>query len=63
MGAVQDRAHAGNGLTGYPRRGACYGAEAPAQAPCSAGPDGELQGRILDLDEARTTIATEGVKA
>jgi predicted dinucleotide-binding enzyme len=27
------------------------------------GPDGELQGRIFDLDEARTTIATEGVKA
>jgi 8-hydroxy-5-deazaflavin:NADPH oxidoreductase len=27
------------------------------------GPDGELQGRILDLDEARATIATEGVKA
>jgi predicted dinucleotide-binding enzyme len=25
------------------------------------GPDGELQGRILDLDEARATIATEGV--
>jgi predicted dinucleotide-binding enzyme len=27
------------------------------------GPDGELQGRILDPDEARATIATEGVKA
>jgi 8-hydroxy-5-deazaflavin:NADPH oxidoreductase len=27
------------------------------------GPDGELQGRILDLDEARATTATEGVKA
>jgi predicted dinucleotide-binding enzyme len=27
------------------------------------GADGELQGRILDLDEARATIATEGVKA
>ena len=27
------------------------------------GPDGELQGRILDLDEAQATIATEGVKA
>jgi 8-hydroxy-5-deazaflavin:NADPH oxidoreductase len=27
------------------------------------GPDGELQGRILDLDEARSTIGTEGVKA
>jgi len=27
------------------------------------GPDGELQGRILDLDEARAIIATEGVKA
>jgi 8-hydroxy-5-deazaflavin:NADPH oxidoreductase len=27
------------------------------------GPDGELQGRILDLDEARATIATEGAKA
>ena len=27
------------------------------------GPDGELQGRVLDLDEARATIATEGVKA
>ena len=27
------------------------------------GPDGELQGRIFDLDEARTTIATEGVRA
>ena len=26
------------------------------------GPDGELQGRIFDLDEARATIATEGVK-
>jgi 8-hydroxy-5-deazaflavin:NADPH oxidoreductase len=25
------------------------------------GPDGELQGRIFDLDEARATIATEGV--
>jgi len=27
------------------------------------GPDGELQGRILDLDEALTTIATGGVEA
>ena len=27
------------------------------------GPDGELQGRIFDLDEARATIGTEGVKA
>jgi hypothetical protein len=27
------------------------------------GPDGELQGRILDLDEARATIATEELKA
>jgi hypothetical protein len=27
------------------------------------GPDGELQGRIFDLDEARAIIATEGVKA
>ena len=27
------------------------------------GPDGELQGRILNLDEARAAIATEGVKA
>jgi len=27
------------------------------------GPDGELQGRIFDLDEAPATIATEGVKA
>ena len=27
------------------------------------GPDGELQGRILDLDEARATIATEESKA
>jgi 8-hydroxy-5-deazaflavin:NADPH oxidoreductase len=27
------------------------------------GPDGELQGRMLDLDEARATIATEGVNA
>ena len=27
------------------------------------GPDGELQGRALDLNQARATIATEGVKA
>jgi predicted dinucleotide-binding enzyme len=27
------------------------------------GPDGELQGRIFDLDEARATIATEGVNS
>jgi hypothetical protein len=27
------------------------------------GPDGELQGRILDLDEARATVVKEGVKA
>src|SRR4029077_9944294 len=27
------------------------------------GPDGELQGRMFDLDEARATIATKGVKA
>jgi hypothetical protein len=27
------------------------------------GPDGELQGQIFDLDEARATIATEGAKA
>ena len=27
------------------------------------GPDGELQGRMLDLDEARATIATEGANA
>jgi 8-hydroxy-5-deazaflavin:NADPH oxidoreductase len=27
------------------------------------GPDGELQGRIFDLEAARATIATEGVKA
>jgi hypothetical protein len=27
------------------------------------GPDGELQGRIFDLDEARASVATEGAKA
>ena len=27
------------------------------------GPDGELQGRIFDLDEARAIVSTEGVKA
>jgi 8-hydroxy-5-deazaflavin:NADPH oxidoreductase len=27
------------------------------------GPDGELQGQMFDLDEARATIATEGVQA
>jgi predicted dinucleotide-binding enzyme len=27
------------------------------------GPDGELQGQMLDLDEARVAIATEGAKA
>jgi len=27
------------------------------------GPDGDLQGRILDLDQALATVATEGVKA
>jgi 8-hydroxy-5-deazaflavin:NADPH oxidoreductase len=27
------------------------------------GPDGDLQGRIFDLDQARATIATEGVNA
>ena len=27
------------------------------------GPDGDLQGRILDLDQARATVATEGVRA
>jgi 8-hydroxy-5-deazaflavin:NADPH oxidoreductase len=27
------------------------------------GPDGELQGQMLDLDKARATIATEGAKA
>jgi predicted dinucleotide-binding enzyme len=27
------------------------------------GPDGELQGRIFDLDQARAIIATEGVNA
>ena len=27
------------------------------------GPDGELQGRMLDLDEAQAAIATEGVNA
>ncbi len=27
------------------------------------GPDGELQGRMLDLDEARATITAEGTKA
>jgi len=27
------------------------------------GPDGELQGQIFDLDEARATVVTEGVKA
>jgi hypothetical protein len=27
------------------------------------GPDGDLQGRMLNLDEARATIATEGVQA
>jgi hypothetical protein len=26
------------------------------------GPDGELQGRIFDLDEAQATIAKEGAK-
>jgi predicted dinucleotide-binding enzyme len=26
------------------------------------GPDGELQGRVFDLDDARATIATKGVK-
>jgi len=27
------------------------------------GPDGELQGQVLDLDEAQATIATEGAQA
>jgi predicted dinucleotide-binding enzyme len=27
------------------------------------GPDGELQGRVLDLEQARATIGTEGVRA
>jgi len=34
-----------------------------AEAGRIEGPDGELQGRMLDLDEARATIATEGVNA
>jgi predicted dinucleotide-binding enzyme len=34
-----------------------------AEAGRIEGPDGELQGRILDLEEARARIATEGVKA
>jgi len=33
-----------------------------AEAGRIEGPDGELQGRVLDLDEARATIATEGAK-
>jgi len=33
-----------------------------SQAGRIEGPDGELQGQIFDLDEARATIATEGVK-
>jgi hypothetical protein len=27
------------------------------------GPDGDLQGRTLDLEAARATVATEGVQA
>jgi 8-hydroxy-5-deazaflavin:NADPH oxidoreductase len=27
------------------------------------GPDGDLQGRIFDLDQALATVATEGAKA
>jgi len=27
------------------------------------GPDGELQGRIFDLEEAQAIVATEGAKA
>ena len=34
-----------------------------AEAGRIEGPDGELQGRMLDLDEARATIAQEGVNA
>ena len=34
-----------------------------AEAGRIEGPDGELQGRMLDLDEARATIANEGVNA
>jgi 8-hydroxy-5-deazaflavin:NADPH oxidoreductase len=34
-----------------------------AEAGRIEGPDGELQGRVMDLDEARATISTEGVKA
>ncbi len=34
-----------------------------AEAGRIEGPDGELQGRMLDLDEARATIPTEGVNA
>ena len=34
-----------------------------AEAGRIEGPDGELQGRMLDLAEARATIATEGAKA
>jgi 8-hydroxy-5-deazaflavin:NADPH oxidoreductase len=34
-----------------------------AEAGRIEGPDGELQGRILALDEARATVAAEGVKA
>jgi predicted dinucleotide-binding enzyme len=34
-----------------------------ADAGRMEGPDGELQGRILDLDEARATLATDGAQA
>jgi 8-hydroxy-5-deazaflavin:NADPH oxidoreductase len=34
-----------------------------AEAGRIEGPDGELQGQVLDLDAARATIATEGVNA
>ena len=33
MAAVQDRAHAGNGLTGEPRLGACSGRKRPRALP------------------------------
>ena len=40
MGAVQDRAHAGNGLTGDPRRGACSGRKRPHALPGNQGGQG-----------------------
>jgi len=56
MAAVQDRAVAGNGLTGDPRRGSVFRPEAPARSPLTRRRDGGNTRETEEMSLRATTV-------